>query len=42
MYAMRQYRHLRPDQLPELSGGLHRVAESVSIIPSNEPDKDPK
>ncbi|HEY6255342.1 MAG TPA: hypothetical protein VIY51_06060 [Xanthobacteraceae bacterium] len=29
----KQYRNLRPDQLPELSRGLHRVAESVSIVP---------
>lgn len=26
-----QYRNLRPDQLPELSGGLRRVAESAKI-----------
>ena len=38
----KQYRDLRPDRLPELSGGLHRVAECVSIIPGNEPDKEPK
>ena len=31
----RQYRNLRPEQLPELSEGLHRVAESVSIVPRN-------
>jgi hypothetical protein len=31
----KQYRHLRPDQVPELSRGLHRVAESVSIVPRN-------
>lgn len=29
----KRYRNLRPDQLPELSEGLHRVAESVSIVP---------
>ena len=27
------YRNLRPEELPELSGGLHQVAESVSIVP---------
>jgi hypothetical protein len=30
-----QFRHLRPDQVPELSRGLHQVAESVSIIPKS-------
>ena len=30
-----QYRNLRPDQMPELVDGLHRVAESVSIVPNN-------
>jgi hypothetical protein len=35
LIRQKQYRHLRPDQLPELSGGLHRVAESVSIVPKN-------
>lgn len=29
----KKYRHLRPDQLPELSRGLFRLAESVSIVP---------
>jgi hypothetical protein len=29
----KQFRNLRPDQVPELSRGLHQVAESVSIIP---------
>jgi hypothetical protein len=29
------YRNLRPDQMPELVDGLHRVAESVSIVPNN-------
>jgi hypothetical protein len=38
----KQYRNLRPDQVPELSSGLFRVAESVSIVPGNEPDKAPK
>jgi hypothetical protein len=33
LIRQKQFRHLRPDQLPELSGGLHRVAESVSIVP---------
>jgi hypothetical protein len=33
-----RYRNLRPDQLPELSGGLRRVAEFVSTAP----DEDPK
>lgn len=31
----KRYRHLRPDQLPELSRGLHRIAESVSIVPKS-------
>lgn len=31
----KQYRNLRPDQVPELSDGLHRVAESVSIVPKS-------
>jgi hypothetical protein len=35
LIRQRQYRHLRPDQVPELSRGLHRVAESVSIVPKN-------
>jgi hypothetical protein len=35
LIRQKQYRHLRPDQLPELSGGLHRVAESVSIVPKS-------
>ena len=38
----KRYRNLRPDQVPELSSGLFRVAESVSIVPGNEPDKDRK
>jgi hypothetical protein len=29
------YRHLRPDQVPELLQGLHQVAEAVSIVPAN-------
>ena len=35
LIRQKQFRHLRPDQVPELSGGLHQVAESVSIIPKN-------
>lgn len=31
----KQYRHLRPDQVPELTRGLHKVAESVSIVPKS-------
>jgi len=31
----KQFRNLRPEQVPELSRGLHRVAESVSIVPSS-------
>jgi hypothetical protein len=31
------YRSLRPDEMPELVDGLHRVAESVSIVPNNGP-----
>jgi hypothetical protein len=37
-----QYRSLRPDQLPELSTGLFRVAESVSIVPASDPARDKK
>jgi hypothetical protein len=29
------YRHLRPDQVPELLEGLHQIAESVSIVPAS-------
>jgi hypothetical protein len=29
----KHYRHLRPDQVPELTRGLHKVAESVSLVP---------
>jgi hypothetical protein len=32
----KQYRNLRPDQVPELSRGLYRVAESVSIVPKSD------
>lgn len=30
---MEQYRHLRPDQVPEMTNGLLRVVEVASIIP---------
>jgi hypothetical protein len=30
---MEQYRHLRPDQVPEMTNGLLRVVELASIIP---------
>jgi hypothetical protein len=30
---MEQYRHLRPDQVPDLANGLLRVVEIASIIP---------
>ncbi|HLH98992.1 MAG TPA: hypothetical protein VKW08_28110 [Xanthobacteraceae bacterium] len=33
LIRQKQYRNLRPDQVPELSRGLFRVAESVSIVP---------
>jgi hypothetical protein len=29
-----QYRHLRPEQVPEMASGLRRVAELVSIVPA--------
>ena len=35
LIRQKQYRHLRPDQVPELSRGLHQVAESVSITPKS-------
>ena len=35
LIRQKQYRYLRPDQVPELSRGLHQVAESVSIIPKS-------
>lgn len=35
---MEQYRHLRPEQVPELTSGLLRVVEVASVIPSD-PDK---
>lgn len=33
LIRQKKYRNLRPDQVPELSRGLFRVAESVSIVP---------
>ena len=30
-----QYRHLRPEQVPEMASGLRRVAELVSIVPTH-------
>ena len=30
---MEQYRHLRPEQVPEMASGLRRVAEMASIAP---------
>jgi hypothetical protein len=35
LIRQKEFRHLRPDQVPELSRGLHQVAESVSIIPKS-------
>jgi hypothetical protein len=35
LIRQKQYRHLRPDQVPELSRGLHRIAEGVSIVPKS-------
>jgi hypothetical protein len=35
LIRQKQYRNLRPDQVPELSRGLHQVAESVSIVPKS-------
>jgi hypothetical protein len=35
LIRQKEFRHLLPDQLPELSRGLHQVAESVSIIPKS-------
>jgi len=29
------YRHLRPEQVPEMSSGLRRVGELVSIVPAD-------
>jgi hypothetical protein len=35
LIRQKQFRHLRPDQVPELSRGLHQIAESVSIVPKS-------
>jgi hypothetical protein len=35
LIRQKQFRNLSPDQVPELSRGLHRVAESVSIVPKS-------
>ena len=35
LIRQKQFRNLRPDQVPELSRGLHRIAESVSIVPNS-------
>jgi hypothetical protein len=35
LIRQKQFRNLHPDQVPELSRGLHQVAESVSIIPKS-------
>ena len=35
LIRQKQFRNLRPDQVPELSRGLHQVAESVSIVPKS-------
>lgn len=32
---MEQYRHMRPDQVPEMTNGLQRVVEIASIIPAD-------
>jgi hypothetical protein len=32
------YRHLKPEQLPELSSGLRRVADLVSLCPDPSPE----
>ncbi|MBI3705213.1 MAG: hypothetical protein HY244_15545, partial [Rhizobiales bacterium] len=29
------YRNVRPDQVPEMTSGLRRVGEIVSIVPDN-------
>jgi hypothetical protein len=36
---MEQYRHLTPEQVPEMTAGLLRVVEIASIIPSKNPSK---
>jgi hypothetical protein len=33
-----RYRNMRPEQLPELSGGLRQVLERASIVPSGTPE----
>ncbi len=40
LFLIRQepYRNLRPEQLPELSNGLRRIAESVSTVPNDIPE----
>jgi hypothetical protein len=35
LIRQKEFRHLRPEQVPDLSRGLHRVAESVSIVPKS-------
>ena len=35
LIRQKEFRNLHPDQVPELSRGLHQVAESVSIIPKS-------
>ncbi len=35
LIRQKEFRHLHPDQVPELSRGLHQVAESVSIVPKS-------
>jgi hypothetical protein len=37
LVRQKSYRRLRPDQVPELLEGLYRVAETVSIVPGNDP-----
>jgi hypothetical protein len=36
LVRQKSYRRLRPDQVPELLEGLHRLAESVSSVPASE------
>jgi len=36
LIRQKEYRNLTPEQVPELSRGLYRVAESVSIVPGND------
>lgn len=33
----KQYRHLKPDQVPELTGGLRRVVKQVAAMPAEVP-----